>query len=541
MSQSKTGNGSSGAHFDVIVVGAGFGGVYALHRLREAGISVRLLEAASGVGGVWYQNRYPGARCDVESLEYQFGFSDAVQKSWTWTERYATQPEIQRYFEHVVDCLDLSADMQFSTRVDSAHFDEAKKLWRIETDTGERITARFCVMATGQLSAARIPDIDGLSDFGGKWFHTSDWPKEGVDFTGQRVAVIGTGSSGIQSIPLIAEQASKLYVMQRTAVYSIPANNAELDPEVVERSHENLLEDRARAHENVAGALIPTGDVSLLDMTPEEQETVLTKLWKQGGFPFQFHFPDLMVNEEANEIAAAFLRRKIQEIVKDPETARILTPNDHPLGTKRLCLDTNYYQTFNLPHVELVDIKANPIDCITTKGLRSGGRDYEVDAIVFATGFDAFTGALSKIDIKGRGGLSLQDKWSSGPGNYLGLGTAGFPNMFFVAGPGSPSIFAVAVVQVEQHVDWIEQCISYLNDKGFATIEPTQEAEDEWIDHVNEVASYTLFPKANSWYLGANIPGKPRVFMPYIGGYHNYRQRCFEVAEAGYEGFKLEA
>ncbi|HCX67746.1 NAD(P)/FAD-dependent oxidoreductase [Parvibaculum sp.] len=527
---------------DAVIVGAGFAGMYMLHRLRELGLSVQVFEAGDSVGGTWYWNRYPGARCDVESLEYQYGFSDEIQRGWTWSERYAAQPEILRYQNYVADKLDLRRDIRFETRVTSAKYNERNGLWVVETDKGDLVSARFCIMATGCLSAARIPDFDGLDDFEGEHYHTGGWPHEGVDFSGQRVAVIGTGSSGIQSIPVIAEQAKQLTVFQRTANFTLPAGNRPLRPEEVERSKETLLEDRRHARETPGGIIcFEYNRTPVEEMAPDALQKELETRWKQGGFAFLGAYGDLMATQEANQIAAEFARTKMRASVKNKDVAEKLLPVDHPIGVKRLCLDTDYLETFDKPHVDLVDLRENSIERISRKGVVCGGKEYEADAIVFATGFDAMTGALLAIDIRGRNGAELREKWAAGPRTYLGLGSAGFPNLFFITGPGSPSVLSNMIVSIEQHVDWITDCVKRLTEGNIRSIEATREAEDEWVAHVNELASGTLYPQANSWYMGANIPGKPRVFMPYTGGVNVYGKKIDAVAAADYEGFQLGA
>jgi cyclohexanone monooxygenase len=525
---------------DAIIVGAGFAGLYMLHRLRGAGLSARVVEAADGVGGTWYWNRYPGARCDVESLEYQYGFDDDLAREWKWTERYASQPEILRYLNHVADRYDLRRDIQFETRVTSAVFDEAVERWQIATDRGEQWSARYCIMATGCLSAPRRPDFKGIDAFEGDWYHTGYWPHEGVDFTGKRVGIIGTGSSAIQSIPIIAAQAKHLTVFQRTANFSVPAHNGPIDREQERAMTERYSDVRKRARESTGGIVArDLNEQSALEATPEEREREFESRWAIGGFAIGGAFNDLALNRDANDTAAEFVRSKIRAIVKDPATAELLCPRDYPFATKRLCVDTNYFETFNRDNVTLVDLKSSPIEEITPKGVRTTAAEYEFDALVFATGFDAMTGALNAIDIRGRNGQPLRGVWEHGPRTYLGIQVAGFPNMFMITGPGSPSVLSNMVVSIEQHVDWITDCIMHLRQSELSTIEATPEAQDEWVQHVNDVASLTLFPLANSWYIGANIEGKPRVFMPYIGGVGVYGQKCDEVAANGYEGFVL--
>lgn len=523
--------------FDAIVVGAGFAGLYMLYRLRELGFSVRVYESGAGVGGTWFWNRYPGARCDVESMEYSYSFSKELQEEWEWTERYASQPEILRYLNHVADRFDLRRDIQLGTRVISAIFDPRTNHWTIRTDQSEAVQARFCIMATGCLSAAKIPNIPGLPEFSGRWHHTGQWPLDEVDFNGQAVAVIGTGSSGIQAIPVIAKQASHLYVFQRTPNFSIPAQNGPISPEVRNNWRSRGPELRRRARSTHFGLLITEARKSALVMSPEERDREYEKRWQGGGLGFAGAYADIFTNKEANETAANFVRGKIRRTVNNATVAEALLPRGYPLGTKRLCVDTAYYETFNCQNVTLVDIRSAPIKRITRTGLQTETQEYRLDTIIFATGFDAFTGALSSIEISGIDGETLKHKWSSGPRTYLGLCVAGFPNLFLITGPGSPSVLSNMVPSIEQHVDWISECLTYLRQQHYLAVEVTAAAESAWVAHVNAVANSTLFPLANSWYVGANVPGKPRVFMPYVGGVPAYKQRCDAVAAAGYEGF----
>jgi cation diffusion facilitator CzcD-associated flavoprotein CzcO len=524
---------------DAIIVGAGFAGLYMLHRLRGLGLSARVFEAGKGVGGTWYWNRYPGARCDVESMDYSYSFSDELQQEWRWTERYSAQPEILRYINHVADRFDLRRDITFSTRVTSAVFDEAAERWDVTTDTGEQVRARFCIMATGCLSTAQVPNFKGRESFEGKWYHTGAWPHEGVDFSGQRVGIIGTGSSAIQSIPIIARQAAHLHVFQRTPNFSVPAHNAPLDPEYERSVKADYADFRRQARESRIGFVVERNDKSALDVSPEERLREYDKRWNRGGLGFAATYNDLQISKDANDTAAEYFRAKIRSLVRDPAIGEALVPQHYPLGTKRLCVDTGYYETFNRDNVTLVDIRKSPIEEITPRGLRTRDGEYEFDSIVFATGFDAMTGALMSIDLRGRGGKTIQQKWAEGPRTYLGLTIAGFPNLFTITGPGSPSVLSNMIVSIEQHVDWIADCITQLRTQGKASIEATVEAENGWVEHVNEVGHMTLYPLADSWYMGANIPGKPRIFMPYIGGVGAYRQKCDEVAAKGYEGFTL--
>ncbi len=526
------------ADFDAVIVGAGFAGMYMLYRLREMGLSVKVIEAGSDVGGTWYWNRYPGARCDVESMQYSYQFSEELQQEWEWTERYATQPEILRYVDHVAERFDLRRDIQFDTRVTAAVYDDEAGHWRLATDDGAHVTAGYCIMATGCLSAPNEPKFDGQESFTGAIYHTAHWPHEGVDFTGQRVAVIGTGSSAIQSIPVIAEQAAQLYVFQRTPNYAVPAHNAPLEPQAVREIKADYAGFRARAKQTPTGNLFDVGGPSALAVSDEEREREYEARWAHGGLPFLAAYADLMFDADANKTVADFVRAKIRGIVHDPAVADLLTPN-YVIGCKRLCVDTGYYETFNRANVTLVDVSDTPIERITPDGVSVDGTVYAVDAIVFATGFDAMTGAMLRIDIRGRAGEPLKAKWQDGPRTYLGLALAGFPNLFMITGPGSPSVISNMLPSIEQHVDWIADCLEYLRAHKLRRIEAQRDAEDAWVAHVNEVAGRSLRSTCNSWYVGANVPGKPRVYMPYIGGVPVYAEKCAQIAAAGYEGFTL--
>ena len=528
--------------YDVVVVGAGFAGMYMLHRLRGLGFLVRVYEQGGGVGGTWYWNRYPGARCDVESMQYSYSFSDELQQQWDWSERYAPQPEILKYANHVADRFALRPDIQFNTRVDRTEFDEVASLWQVTTSDGKTVTARFVVLATGCLSNARMPDIKGLASFKGPVYHTGNWPHEPVDFSGLRVGMIGTGSSGIQSTPVIAAQAKHLTVFQRTANFSIPARNAKLTEEERRAFRDKYPEVRRFAREEARnGIYTELPDRGALDDGANERRSKYEARWQRGGLTFMSVYNDLALNKTANDTAADFVRGKISEIVDDAETAALLQPRSHPIGTKRICIDTDYFATFNRDNVALVDINASPIEEILPHGLRTTAATHEFDAMVLATGFDAMTGSLAKIDIKGRDEVTLNQKWAEGPKTYLGLMSAGFPNLFIITGPGSPSVLSNMIVSIEQHVDWIADALSHMRERGLEAMEADKAAEETWVAHVNEVAHATLYPQANSWYMGANVPGKPRIFMPYIGGVGVYRQICNEVAAKGYEGFVLTA
>jgi len=528
-----------GQDVDAVVVGAGFAGLYALHKLRSNGLTVQVLEAGPDIGGTWYFNRYPGARCDVESVDYCYSFSEELQQEWDWSEKYATQGEILRYINWVADRLDLRSEILLNTRVSAAVFNEQTLRWTVTTEAGEHVTARFCLMATGPLSAAMIPPFPGLDTFAGEVYHTAAWPRETVDFTGKRVAVIGTGSSGIQSIPIIAEAASRLYVFQRTPNYSVPAGNRPLTDEDRAAVKADYAERRRLSWRSSGGSPHIAHPKLTMQATPEERHAAFQRRWDLGGVLFSKTFTDQMIDPVANEEARKFYEQKIRAVIEDPTLAELLIPTDHPIGTKRICTDTNYFQTFNRPNVTLVSVRDTPIVSIDATGINTTDAHYDLDAIVLATGFDAMTGALAKIDIVGRDGTQLRDAWGNGPRSYLGLGVDGFPNLFVVCGPGSPAVLANMVLHAEAHVNWIADCISYLDDHGYATIEATCDAVDDWVAECARRAEATLFTQANSWYLGANVPGKPRVFMLFIGGFGVYLDICNEISDAGYKGFTL--
>jgi cyclohexanone monooxygenase len=526
--------------FDVIVVGAGFSGLYMLYRLRRLGLSARVFERGSGIGGTWFWNRYPGARCDVESLDYSYSFSPELEQEWEWTERYPTQPEILRYLNHVADRFDLRRDIQLNTTITEVHYSEATNRWTVSTDSGQQLHARYCIMAVGCLSSVNEPNFTGLNTFRGRWYQTSRWPRDGVDFSGQRVGFIGTGSSGIQAIPQIAHQAEHLFVFQRTPNFSVPARNAQLDPETQRLVKATYPERRRKARVSRIGLALDPPVRGALEDSPEERVRTYEAGWRKGGIgSVNGAYNDLLIDIEANQTVADFVREKIRETVHNPAVAEILIPVDYPFGTKRLCVDIDYYETYNRDNVSLVDLRRDPIAEITPAGIRTRSTEFELASIVFAIGFDAMTGPLYDICIRGRGGVALKDRWADGPRTYLGLATAGFPNMFLITGPGSPSVLSNMVVSIEQHVEWITDCLMFLRAHELESVEAEVEAEAAWVEHVNEVASRTLYPLANSWYMGANIPGKPRIFMPYVGGVGAYRLKCEEVAAQGYEGFKL--
>ena len=535
-----------GTDFDAIVIGAGFAGLYALHRLRKSGYAVRILEAGSGVGGTWYWNRYPGARVDIESHEYSYSFDDELQQEWVWSERYPAQPELMRYLNHVADRFGLRPDIQFNTRVTAARYDEDRACWLIETAAGERFSARFCVMATGLLAAPNKPEFPGLDSFKGRQFHTAQWPRETVDFTGRRVGVIGTGSSAVQSIPLIAEQAAHLTVFQRTPAFCIPANNRPNTPETDRALKARYAELRHIEHEISFGGFFLTNSrielptlTTYADATPEERLAEFERRYQSGGLNCYSTYSDIVTNRQANEALGEFVRAKIRQRIKNPEIAEKLIPRGWPILTKRLCADTNYYETYDRDNVTLVDVKETPIESFTPEGIRVDGTVYLLDDVVFATGFDALTGSLTRIDIRGRDGRSLKEEWAQGPQTFLGFMVEGFPNLFMMNGPGSPGAVFQPVLLGQFQGDWLADCFDWMRLHQRRSIEATKPAQDEWIKHCNEVAEATLFPEANSWYMGANIPGKTRVILIYLGGFLEYRRRFRAASEDGYAGFAL--
>lgn len=527
--------------YDALIIGAGFTGLYQLHCLRDRlGLNAQVLEAADGVGGTWYWNRYPGARCDSESHSYCYYFSKELVTDWEWSERYPGQEEIRQYLNHVADRFDLRKDIRLGDRVVSARFDDAQTLWHVTTEAGKQYEAQFLITGVGCLSSANVPDIPGLDDFKGDWYHTGSWPHEGVDFTGKRVGQIGTGSTGIQSAPVIAETAKHLTVFQRTANYSIPARNAPLSEDFKRytKNHSDEIHETMLASPNGHPFLIE--DRPVASVSPDKQQEIYEAAWEKGGLRFRSVFKDLLTSKPANDTAAEFIKTKIREIVKDPDTAALLSTIDHPFATKRPPIDSHYFETFNRDNVSLVDIKTSPITRITPTGIETTAGQHDLDIIVFATGFDAISGPLLAMDIRGKKGVTLKETWAEGPKTYLGLQVAGFPNLFTVTGPGSPSVLTNMPVAIEQHVEWITACIDKLRKSGKSRIETTPEAAEKWVEETNAAANATLLPQANSsWYLGANVPGKPRVFMPYAGGMAHYRKRCNEVAADGYKGFVL--
>ncbi len=526
---------SQKAEFDTIVVGAGFAGMYMLYRLRMLGHRVLVIEKGGGVGGTWYWNRYPGARCDVPSMEYSYQFDHQLQQEWNWSERYSPQPEILRYANHVADRFQLRSDILFNTTVISADYEDENNLWKIATNDQTIKTATYLIAATGCLSSPNEPTISNPGEFSGEIYHTGRWPNEQVDFSNKNVAVIGTGSSAIQAIPVIAKQAKHLSVFQRTANYTVPARNAKTDP--VERDHfkKNYKKFRKLAATTRNGQLAQPYDKSAIAVNQRDRKKQYEARWQQGGLPFISSFNDLIINQKSNQTAAEFVKQKIRETVKDPKTAAILSPTS-PIGCKRLCVDSGYYETFNQPNVTLIDINQTPIDSITSNGITTSTKKIELDSIVMATGFDAMTGSLEKMNISGRNGVKLKERWNAGPKTYLGIACNDYPNFFMITGPGSPSVLTNMLPTIEQHVNLVNDILSHAKKHGRQNIEATAEAQDTWHDHVNEIASKTIYPSCNSWYLGANVAGKPRVFMPYVG-FPDYVARCEKIAQDGFTGF----
>ena len=539
---------------DVVVVGAGFAGMYALHTFRNQGLSVQVVEQGTNVGGTWYWNRYPGARCDVPSLEYSFGFSSELEQEWAWPEVFSAQPEILKYANHIADRFDLRRDIEFDTHITEVRYDEGANLWRLSAEDGREFAGKYCVMATGCLSVPNKPDLPGGETFSGQVLHTGLWPKQDPDLSGLKVGIIGTGSSGVQAIPELAKMCGQLTVFQRTPVYTVPANRKAMRQAVEAEFKDNYGKIREMQQNNQGGVsnFRPTRSVSknnglssehpyrtneIKPLTPEQRRDRV----KQKGLGEILSFRDVFTDTEANEIANEIYREFVLEMVEDADVATRLLPTDYGIGCKRQVLDRDYYHTFNRDNVSLVDVRETPIETITSGGVQTSAEHVDLDVLIYATGFDAMTGALLKTSIVGREGLTLKSKWQYGPQAYLGLQMERFPNLFTVTGPGSPSVLCNMLVAIEQHVNWISEAIGYVEDKGLATIEPTEAAELDWIAHVNEVAENTMYtaPSCNSWYLGANIPGKPRIFMPYVGGYPRYKERCEAVVANEYEGFQF--
>ena len=526
---------------DAIIIGSGFSGIYQLYSLRDKlGLKAKVLDAASGVGGTWFWNRYPGARCDSESHTYMYYFSKDLVNEWEWSERYPQQPEILRYLNFVVDKLKLRSDIELNTRMSQAHFDVATNRWNVKTEDGKEYNAKYLITAVGCLSSANIPKVEGLADFKGEWYHTGQWPHEGVNFTGKRVALIGTGSTGIQATPVIASTAKHLTVFQRTPNYSLPARNAPLTSDFKKYAKQHAADIYKIMTTNTNGHGFYIEDVSALDVPKTERLKAFEEKWKTGGFQFRALYRDILTSAAANETAAEFLRGKIKEIVKDPSVAEDLADIDHPFAAKRPPIDSGYFEAFNRDNVTLVNIRKTPLERITAQGVKTSTQEIQADVIVFATGFDAMTGSLLKLNITGRDNRKLKEYWHAGPRTYLGLQVPGFPNMFTITGPGSPSVLCNMPPAIEQHVEWITNCIKHMENKHLAVIETTEQSGDSWQAEVDRAANATLLPTVkHSWYLGANVPGKPRVFMPYAGGLAHYRKICDDVAQNNFKGFEF--
>jgi cation diffusion facilitator CzcD-associated flavoprotein CzcO len=524
---------------DVIVVGAGFGGLRALHALRKSGKRVQVIEASEHVGGVWYHNAYPGARCDVESYDYSYSFSPELEQEWVWSERYATQPEILRYIEHVVERFDLRKDIRFQCRMERAEYDAQAGRWRISCSDGSQWSAQHLVLAVGQLSAPKAPNYPGQDRFRGRIIHSAVWPRDPVDYSGKRVAIIGTGSSGMQMTPVIARQAAHLTVFQRTPNYSVPAANAPVTPEEDRQVKANYRQRREQAWNSPTGLGFMPSKKSALEATPEERSQVYEAAWNRLGYGFALSYFDILLNREANDTAAEFIRRKIASVIDKPELREKLVPRDHAFAARRPSVDSGYFQAFNRDNVELADLRESPIVEFTEKGIRTTSREHAFDIIIFATGFDAFTGSLLKPEIVGRNGLTLKEKWAAGPVTQLGIGTHGFPNLFVLVGPGSPSLLSNVMVSIEEQSDWFAQMMAEMDRRGVQEVEVSEAAEQAWVAHVNARARETLYLTADSYYNGAEVPGKPRVFMPYSGGVRGYRRLLHRCAANDYEGFEL--
>ena len=525
---------------DVVVIGAGFAGLRALNTLRGQGKKVVVLEASDGIGGVWYHNQYPGARCDVESYDYSYSFSAELEQEWRWSERYATQPEILRYINHVADRFDLRKDILLNTRMSEAKYDELAARWVITAEDGRQWNAQYFVMCVGQLSTTKTPDYPGQASFKGRIIHSAVWPRnETIDFTGKRVAIIGTGSSGMQMTPVIAKQAAHLTVFQRTANFSVPASNAPVSDEEDRQVKANYRERRERAWNSPTGLGFAVNRQSALEVSPEEREKVYEAAWHRLGFGFALAYHDILLNAEANETAAEFIRRKIASVIDKPELREKLVPRGHHFAARRPSVDSGYFQTFNRDNVELADVKESPIVEFTPEGIRTTAKLHEFDIIIFATGFDAFTGSLFKPAIVGRGGITLRQKWADGPVTQLGVSVSDFPNMLIVVGPGSPSLLSNVMVSIEEQIDWLAALIRHMDAEGVVEFEAEPEAERAWGEHVNERAKETLYLTTDSYYNGAEVKGKSRVFMPYSGGVRGYRRFLRQCAEQGYSGFAL--
>jgi cation diffusion facilitator CzcD-associated flavoprotein CzcO len=524
---------------DAVVVGAGFGGMYMAYKLREMGLDFVGIEAADDVGGVWYWNRYPGARCDLMCVDYSYGFSKEIEQEWTWSEQFAAQPEILAYANFVADRLDLRPLFQFETRVVSAKWDDHRKLWAVVTDRGDVFEATYCIMATGPLSVPKEPEFGPLSNFKGELYRSASWPKEQVSFKGKRVGLVGTGSTGIQIVPEVAKEAEEFYVFQRTPSFTMPMRNTKLDDEFTHELKRHYPQIRSVAYNSPLGGVRPQSTRPYFSIPAKQRQSLMEDAWKQGGLAFLGTFSDLLINEEANEEVAEFVRNKIREVVNDPETAEKLIPRGYPIFARRPCLDTHYYEAFNQPNVHLIDCIGNDIECLSDNALHTQNETVELDALIVATGFDGMTGALLNFEVTGKDGLPLADKWAGGSSSYLGMLMHGFPNMFLICGPNGPAVLANIISLNEQNVDWICALIDHISEHGQSCFEVTQEAEDQWMDEVRSLAELTLVSKANTWYTGGNIDGKPKGLTVYTGGFKRYRDSCDAASANGYEELVL--
>ncbi len=527
---------------DVVIVGAGFGGMYAVHKFNAMGLKIQGYEAGSDVGGVWYWNRYPGARVDLPSIDYSFGFSQEVEQEWTWSEQFAAQPELLRYINFVADRLDLRRHIQFNTRVTSAEWDDARQVWVVKTDRGDVVEATYCIMATGPLSIPKDPEIPGIDRFKGELLRAGRWPHQPVSYAGKRVGVIGTGSTGIQIVQEVGPQAGELFVFQRTPSFTMPMRNVPLEPDYVAEVKRNYAGLRESARNSPAGGIRPASTRAFFSVTPAQRLSLMEDAWRQGGLAMLGTFSDLLVNEEANEHVAEFVRGKIGEMVKDPVTAEKLKPRGYPIFARRPCLDSSYYETFNLPTVHLMDCNEDPIVEITDKGVRTRSGEVELDMLIFATGYDGLTGAMLAVDVQGRDGLRVSQKWSEGARSYLGIMMAGFPNLFMTTGPNGPAALANIIRISENDVDWIADAMRHMSATGQTAMEPTTEAEDGWMKTVAALSQRSLLNKAKTWYLGANVKDKPQGLSMFTGGFPKYREYCTLATQGNYQvNFSFDA
>ena len=531
--------------YDAIIIGSGFAGLYAIHKLRDQmGMNVVAFDAAGDVGGTWYWNRYPGARVDIESVHYSYSFSDELQWDWQWTEEFAAQPEILAYLNHVADRFDLRRNVRFNTRVTSAVWDETAGVWVLGTEDGQSYRAKYFISGAGTLSVPKVPEFPGIDNFKGEVYLTGNWPHDPVSFEGKRVGMIGVGSSGIQAISEISKTAGHVTVLQRTPNYATPIGNTPMTPEKAAAYKSRYAEIRDASRNHFLGVPYDEVQPSALAVSAQERREVFDDRWNKGGFRlFIDSFADILHDKKANDTISEYIRERIHQRVNDPAKAELLAPKDYAYGTKRPPLEIDYYEAYNRENVDLVDVKSNPIAAVTETGVRlADGTEHEFDALVLATGFDACTGPLLAMNIVGKGGVRLKDHWADGPQTYLGIAVAGFPNFFMITGPQSPSVLYNMPLAIEDHIDLLAGAIAYLKERGLDTIEANEDAERAWVKHTNEIAAATLLPgSTTSWYMGSNIPGKPRRVLVYMGGAPRYRAKVIEVENNGYQGFTLSA